>query len=232
MIMTRNVAIKIGTTGLSLKDADAQPHRITEIYAIALEDGVETGEVFHCTINPQREMEPQTQKNNRIDQDTLKQSPVFSEILIDLIDFIEDSTPIFYSPHFQRQFLSQELELLPPDSKSQLSNTQTANLNKLLAKGNFINVGQQVKQQHPDLLNHQMQTIAEHYQVDYRYKSIKRCDPQIDCQTLVRVYQKLSDIEPQAEQKLSDYLASQHLFFSPNSTTTTAEKAEQPALSF
>lgn len=215
--MTRNVAIKISTTGLAVKDKEGQPHRLTEICAIELIDG-QKGEVFQRFINPGRNIDPITHKYNRVSEQKLKSSPTFPEIVSDLISFIGSDCPIFFIPHFVRQFLRTEIELLNDTSLQALSSEQKQNLAQLCAKGNFINVLQLAKLKLPELKNHRLQTIAEHYNIDDPLKTVKRCQAELDCETLVGVYQKLNGIVPKSqlqtassiEQSIGQTLFAQH----------------------
>lgn len=193
--MVRTVAIQIETTGLS-----ADTCRITEIYAMAMEDGKPTGEIFHSLLNPHQALSADASKHNRVAQSSLDNAPDFAKVASDFADFIKDATPVFFNPHFTRSFFNKAISELPFELRDTFSLERNKALDGLLAKGNFINIFQLAKSlvkttDGNPLPHYTMQDIAVTLDVDHAFKAVKRCNAEIDCHTLTKIYGKLLDMQ-------------------------------------
>ena len=125
----REIVLDTETTGFEPAEGD----RIVEIGAVELIGHVPTGRTYHQYINPQRSMPagafevhgigpdllepPQTPKPG---QETLRDKPLFKDIVQDFLDFIGDAKLVIHNAAFDMKFLNAELgwlnrPLLPMD---------------------------------------------------------------------------------------------------------------------
>jgi DNA polymerase-3 subunit epsilon len=93
------------TTGIHLHD----DHRIVEIGCVELMSRLPTGRVFHCYINPERQMPKDAEAVHGLTDAFLADKPRFAEIVDDFLAFIEDSPLVAHNAMFDIGFLNQEL---------------------------------------------------------------------------------------------------------------------------
>ena len=102
----RELVLDTETTGLDCDNGD----RIVEIGIIELENHIQTGNYFHCYVNPERKSDPKAEKVHGLTQDFLSDKPFFYEIAGELIEFISDSKIIIHNAAFDIGFLNLELQ--------------------------------------------------------------------------------------------------------------------------
>ena len=100
------------TTGLD----PASSHRIVEIGCVELINCIPTGKVWHCHLNPERDMPHSAFEVHGLSIDFLSTKPRFQERADDLIGFIEGAMLVMHNAAFDFAFLNAELERLgrPP----------------------------------------------------------------------------------------------------------------------
>lgn len=100
------VAFDTETTGLK-----ADEDRIIEIGAVKFD---KTGIIsqFGKLINPQKSIPYQITKITGISNQMVQDKPVFSQILPDLLDFLQDSIIVGHNIQFDLRFLKAEMERL------------------------------------------------------------------------------------------------------------------------
>ena len=103
--MTRQVILKVGTTGLNVAN-----NRIFELAAIEIIDG-KKGDTYHQYINPEQEFEEGATLCTKMKQNDLASYPTFDGIANDFQTFIEGAELIVQtkSPHFDLYFVNKEL---------------------------------------------------------------------------------------------------------------------------
>jgi DNA polymerase III subunit epsilon len=101
----REVILDTETTGIDPREG----HRIVEIGAVELLNHVPTSKVFHCYLNPQRDMPKEAEAVHGLTSEFLKDKPGFEEIADEFLDFIADSTLIIHNASFDVGFLNAEL---------------------------------------------------------------------------------------------------------------------------
>ena len=106
----REVVLDTETTGLNPDKGD----RIVEIGAIELVNHIPTGKTFHCYLNPliEGEMPIESFKVHGLSVDFLSDKPLFSEIIENLIMFIDDSKLIIHNAKFDIGFINCEIQRL------------------------------------------------------------------------------------------------------------------------
>ena len=102
------VLIDTETTGLSIREK----HRIVEIACIELDNYVETNNVFHEYINPQRKVSEDSFKIHGYSDEFLSGKKNFSEICDSFLNFIKNKKIIMHNAPFDLSFINYELKIL------------------------------------------------------------------------------------------------------------------------
>ena len=102
----RELVLDTETTGLQYDNGD----RIVEIGVVELENHIQTGNYFHCYINPEKKSDPKAEKVHGLTHEFLSDKPLFSEIAEDFIKFISNSKIIIHNATFDVGFLNSELQ--------------------------------------------------------------------------------------------------------------------------
>jgi DNA polymerase III subunit epsilon len=103
--MSREIILDTETTGLSPDKGD----RVIELCALEMVDGVLTGALFHCLINPERDVPPESTNVHGLTIDDLLDKPVFADIADSFIAFMGDSPMVAHNAPFDHGFLNWEL---------------------------------------------------------------------------------------------------------------------------
>lgn len=103
--MTRAVLFDTETTGL---EPDLG-HRVIEIAAIELVNGIPTGRQFHTLLDPGRDVPQDATRVHGLTEADLRGKPQFAAIASELIAFFGDSELIAHNAPFDHAFLNAEL---------------------------------------------------------------------------------------------------------------------------
>lgn len=103
--MIREIVLDTETTGLRTE----QGHKLIEICAMEVINGVATNNFFHHYINPQREVPAEAFAVHGIATEFLLDKPLFKEIANLFLEFIADSKLIIHNAKFDVGFLNYEL---------------------------------------------------------------------------------------------------------------------------
>lgn len=117
----RQIVLDTETTGLDPKTG----HRIIEIGALELDDGILTGRKFHVYVNPEREVPEEAYKIHGISTQFLQDKPKFSEIVDDFLSFIIEAELVIHNAQFDMKFINHELMLLNKPSLDSISIVDT-----------------------------------------------------------------------------------------------------------
>jgi len=104
--MTREIALDTETTGLDPYSG----HRIVEIGCVEMLGHVRTGNVFHCYLNPERDMPREAENVHGLSAEFLKDKPLFKQVARAFLEFIDDAPLIIHNAAFDMKFLNAELE--------------------------------------------------------------------------------------------------------------------------
>ena len=117
----REICLDTETTGLKPEEG----HRIIEIGAVELMDGMPTGREFHVYVNPGREVPPEAVNVHGLTTEFLADKPPFAEVADDFLDFIGDAALVIHNAEFDRRFLNHELAMLdlPPIPRARCVDT-------------------------------------------------------------------------------------------------------------
>jgi DNA polymerase-3 subunit epsilon len=102
----REIVFDTETTGLDPIQGD----RMVEIGCIELINRFPSGRTFHCYFNPERDMPEPAFKVHGLSIDFLKDKPLFSHKVEELIEFLGDAPLIAHNAMFDLGFLNAELE--------------------------------------------------------------------------------------------------------------------------
>jgi len=104
----RQVVIDTETTGLEV----GKGHRIVEIGCVELLERRPTGREFHRYLNPQRAMDEGARAVSGISDEFLVDKPLFAEIVVELLQFIDGAELVAHNAAFDIGFLDAELARL------------------------------------------------------------------------------------------------------------------------
>jgi len=104
----REIVLDTETTGLDPFDG----HRVVEIGCMELLNRIPTGRVWHCHLNPEREVPYQAFEVHGLSSDFLRDKPRFAELADDMLSFIEGAMLVMHNAAFDFGFLNAELDRL------------------------------------------------------------------------------------------------------------------------
>ena len=110
----REIVLDTETTGLD----PASGHRIVEIGAVELLNCIPTGRVWHCHLNPERDMPQAAYEVHGLSIEFLSTKPRFHERADDMLTFIEGAMLVMHNAAFDFAFLNAELERLSRSDRS------------------------------------------------------------------------------------------------------------------
>ncbi|MFN2500750.1 MAG: PolC-type DNA polymerase III [Pyrinomonadaceae bacterium] len=139
------VVFDLETTGTK-----AGPCRITEIGAYRVQNGQVTDE-FQTLVNPTVPIPWFVTRLTGITDEMVREAPVFSEIAHDFLTFIGDSILVAHNSGFDMRFLNHEIGRVYPNYRVANPCLCTVKLSRRLL---------------PDILNHKLKTVAEHYSIE------------------------------------------------------------------
>ncbi len=125
----KRIALDIETTGLDPK----RGHKIVEIGCVELDNNYPTGNHYQQYINPRREMPEEALKIHGLTNEFLSDKPIFSEILEDLLNFLDNGELVIHNAKFDIGFLNYEMEIC---NRNNLDNFKVIDT-LLLAKKTF-----------------------------------------------------------------------------------------------
>jgi DNA polymerase III subunit epsilon len=108
MAVSRSVLFDTETTGVDPLNGD----RIIEIAALELLRDLPTGRVFHCVIDPERDVPEEATRVHGFTRADLIGKPKFAEVVDGFLDFIGDSRLVAHNAAFDFGFVNAELARL------------------------------------------------------------------------------------------------------------------------
>jgi DNA polymerase-3 subunit epsilon len=102
----REIVLDTETTGLDPFDG----HRIVEIGCVELLNCIPTGRVWHCHLNPERDMPYQAFEVHGLSSEFLREKPRFGELADDMLAFLEGAMLVMHNATFDFGFLNAELD--------------------------------------------------------------------------------------------------------------------------
>ena len=138
------VVVDVETT-----DARTPPGRITEIGAYRVSGGRIVAE-FHTLVNPEMRIPSFIVGLTGITDEMVKTAPRFADIAHAWLEFAGSAVIVAHNASFDVRFINHELSLVYPGRRMANANLCTVALTRQLM---------------PDLANHRLHTVAEHFAV-------------------------------------------------------------------
>jgi DNA polymerase-3 subunit epsilon len=104
----REIVLDTETTGLDPFDG----HRVVEIGCVELVNCIPSGRVWHCHLNPEREVPYQAFEVHGLSTEFLRDKPRFAELVDDMLGFLEGAVLVMHNAAFDFGFLNAELDRL------------------------------------------------------------------------------------------------------------------------
>jgi len=104
----REIILDTETTGLDPSSGD----RIVEIGCIETLNHMPTGEVFHCYVDPERDMPEGAFAVHGLSSEFLSDKPKFAEIADSFLEFVGDDPLVIHNASFDLGFLNAEMARL------------------------------------------------------------------------------------------------------------------------
>lgn len=139
------VVFDLETTG-----AKAPPCRVTEIGAYRVKNGKVT-ERFQTLVNPEMPIPRFITGLTGISDEMVADAPIFADIAHDFLEFVGDSVLVAHNSGFDMRFINHEIGRVFPEHRLANPCLCTVQLSRKLL---------------PDIANHKLKTVAEHYQID------------------------------------------------------------------
>jgi len=106
--MKREIVLDTETTGLDPYSG----HRVVEIGCVELMGGLRTGAVFHCYLNPERDVPDEAFRVHGLSTEFLGKQGIFAEKVDAFLEFVADSPLVIHNAAFDMKFMNYELERL------------------------------------------------------------------------------------------------------------------------
>jgi DNA polymerase III epsilon subunit family exonuclease len=169
---TEFVVFDLETTG-----SKAPPCRVTEIGAWRVKNGEVTDE-FHTLLNPETPIPPFITNLTGISDEMVRDAPLFADVAEDFLGFIGDSVMVAHNSGFDMRFLNHEISRI--FGKYRLANPCLCTV--LLSRRLL-----------PDIVNHKLKTVAEHYDIDLVNHHRASADAYATAHIFVNLLTKLRD---------------------------------------
>jgi len=102
----REIVLDTETTGLDPLRGD----RLVEIGCVEIFNRMPTGQVYHCYINPERDMPLEAFNVHGLSTEFLASKPLFTEVVEEFLQFIGDAPLVIHNASFDIGFINAELD--------------------------------------------------------------------------------------------------------------------------
>ena len=167
----KEIVLDTETTGISVKDG----HRIVEIGCIELEDLVPTKNVFHCYLNPERNVSESALKVHGYNDEFLSDKRKFKEVADEFLKFIEGKKIVIHNAEFDLAHLNNELTLINRNKISKKNIVDTLEIARNKFPGSGIS----------------LDALCKRFKIDNSKRD--KHTALIDCELLSKVYINLID---------------------------------------
>jgi len=157
--------------------AKAPPCRITEIGAYRVRNGEVTDE-YQTLVNPEMPIPRFITELTGISDDMVRDAPLFSDIAHEFLSFIGDSILVAHNSGFDMRFLNSEIGRVFGGYRMANPCLCTVQLSRKLL---------------PNILNHKLKTVAEHYSIELVNHHRASADAYATAHIFVNLLAKLGD---------------------------------------
>ncbi|MBA3768219.1 MAG: 3'-5' exoribonuclease [Acidobacteria bacterium] len=163
---TDYVVVDVETTG-----AKTPPARITEIGAYRVSRGRIVAE-FQTLVNPQMPIPSFIVMLTGITDAMVESAPLFAEVAHDLLTFIDKAVLVAHNAPFDVRFLNHEISRVFPGKRMFNAQLCTVSLSRRVV---------------PDLANHRLHTVAEHFSVPIKNRHRAAGDAEATAEVFLRL---------------------------------------------
>ncbi len=174
----KEIVLDTETTGLLIKDG----HRIVEIGCIELNNLVPTKKIFHCYLNPERNVSKKAFEVHGYSDEFLSDKQKFADIADTFLEFVKDKKIVIHNADFDIGHLNNELKLSG---------------RKELKKDNIVDTLEIARNKFPGS-GISLDALCKRFKIDNSRR--EKHTALIDCELLSKVYINLLD---QKEPKLN-----------------------------
>jgi DNA polymerase III epsilon subunit family exonuclease len=160
------VVVDVETTG-----AKTPPCRITEIGAYRVKEGRIVAE-FQTLVNPEMEIPPFIVHLTGITNEMVRGAPLFAQIIGDWLEFVGDAVIVAHNSNFDTRFLNHEISRVFPGLRMANAHICTVKLSRRIF---------------PELPNHRLHTIAEHFEIPLHQRHRAPCDALATAEIFLRM---------------------------------------------
>ena len=166
----RSVLFDTETTGLDPLTGD----RVIEVACIELLRDLPTGQVFHCLVDPERDIPPEASRVHGLTRSDLVGKPRFAAIADELLAFMGDDPLVAHNAPFDFGFLDAEFARL---------------IRPALDRGRMVDTLAMAKARFPGLPN-SLDALCRRFDIDLSERTSHNA--LLDCRLLAEVYDTLA----------------------------------------
>ena len=166
------VVVDVEATG-----AKTPPNRLIELGAYRIRDG-RIVDKFLSLVNPEIPIPRFVATLTGISNDMVKRAPVFADLAPQWLDFVSDSILIAHNSNFDTSFLNHEISRVYPGHRMVNPHLCTVKLSRRVL---------------PNLLNHRLDTIAEHFSIPIVSRHRAGCDALATAEIFIHLLPKLEE---------------------------------------
>jgi len=164
------VVVDVEATG-----AKTPPNRLIELGAYRIRDG-RIVDKFLSLVNPEIPIPRFVASLTGISNEMVKCAPVFADVAPQWLDFVSDSVLIAHNSNFDANFLNHEISRVYPGHRMVNPHLCTVKLSRRVL---------------PELLNHRLDTIAEHFSIPIVSRHRAGCDALATAEIFIQLLPKL-----------------------------------------
>ena len=166
------VVVDVEATG-----AKTPPNRLIELGAYRIRDG-RIVDKFLSLVNPEIPIPRFVASLTGISNDMVKRAPMFADLAPQWLDFVSDSVLIAHNSNFDTSFLNHEISRVYPGHRMVNPHLCTVKLCRRVL---------------PELLNHRLDTIAEHFSIPIASRHRAGCDALATAEIFIQLLPKLEE---------------------------------------
>ena len=166
------VVVDVEATG-----AKTPPNRLIELGAYRIRDG-RIVDKFLSLVNPEIPIPRFVASLTGISNEMVKLAPVFADVAPQWLDFVSDSVLIAHNSNFDTNFLNHEISRVYPGHRMVNPHLCTVKLSRRVL---------------PELLNHRLDTLAEHFSIPIASRHRAGCDALATAQIFLQLLTRLEE---------------------------------------
>lgn len=164
------VVVDVEATG-----AKTPPNRLIELGAYRIRDG-RIVDKFLSLVNPEIPIPRFVATLTGISNEMVKEAPVFADVAPRWLDFVSDSVLIAHNSNFDANFINHEISRVYPGHRMVNPHLCTVKLSRRVL---------------PDLLNHRLDTLADHFSIPIASRHRAGCDALATAEIFIQLLTRL-----------------------------------------